>query len=130
MDAHCCCVWVTCAAVEASTRPSSLLGVIRSRFVTERIVDQKESNQALLFISLLYLSFFCFLFLLLPARLLFGWNTPEESSLLSESNKKFFVFHDWGVSVYEPQNCRLLHMIQSTDIMPGTQVSTLYRLVL
>ena len=37
-------------------------------------------------------------------------------------NKKFFVFHDWGVSVYEPQNCRLLHMIQSTDIMPGTQV--------
>ena len=50
----------------------------------------------------------------------------EESSLLSESNKKFFVFHVWGVSVYEPQNCRLLHMIQSTDIMPGTQVSTLY----
>jgi hypothetical protein len=50
----------------------------------------------------------------------------EESSLLSESNKKFFVFHDWGVSVYEPQNCRLLHMIQSTDIMPGTQVSTRY----
>lgn len=37
--------------------------------------------------------------------------------------KKFFVFHDWGVSVYEPQNCRLLHVIQSTDIMPGTQVS-------
>nr|CAH0112252.1 unnamed protein product [Daphnia galeata] len=48
-------------------------------------------------------------------------STPKESSLLSESNKKFFVFHDWGVSVYEPQNCRLLHMIQSTDIMPGTQ---------
>ncbi|XP_046440926.1 follistatin-related protein 5-like isoform X3 [Daphnia pulex] len=47
-------------------------------------------------------------------------STPK-SSLLSESNKKFFVFHDWGVSVYEPQNCRLLHMIQSTDIMPGTQ---------
>lgn len=36
-------------------------------------------------------------------------------------SKKFFVFHDWGVSVYEPQNCRLLHVIQSTDIMPGTQ---------
>ena len=42
---------------------------------------------------------------------------------MSEAGKKFFVFHDWGVSVYEPGNCRLLHMIQSTDIMPGTQVS-------
>lgn len=49
--------------------------------------------------------------------------SSAEESLQSESNKKFFVFHDWGVSVYEPQNCRLLHMIQSTDIMPGTQVS-------
>ena len=44
---------------------------------------------------------------------------------MNEAGKKFFVFHDWGVSVYEPGNCRLLHMIQSTDIMPGTQVSQL-----
>lgn len=130
MDAHCCCVWVTCAAVEASTRPSSLLGVIRSRFVTERIVDQKDLIKLFCLFPFCICLFFVSCFLFLPARLLFGWNTPEESSLLSESNKKFFVFHDWGVSVYEPQNCRLLHMIQSTDIMPGTQVSTLYRLVL
>ena len=62
--------------------------------------------------------FFCLFFL--PSLHCCDWT---EESLLSESNKKFFVFHDWGVSVYEPQNCRLLHMIQSTDIMPGTQVS-------
>ncbi|XP_076327229.1 follistatin-related protein 5-like isoform X1 [Tachypleus tridentatus] len=35
--------------------------------------------------------------------------------------KRFFVFHDWGVSVYDPENCRLYHQIQSTDIIPGTQ---------
>ncbi|KAG8172099.1 hypothetical protein JTE90_021816, partial [Oedothorax gibbosus] len=34
---------------------------------------------------------------------------------------RFFAFHDWGVSVYEPDNCRLYHQIQSTDVIPGTQ---------
>lgn len=53
-----------------------------------------------------------------------------EESLMQETNKKFFVFHDWGVSVYEPGNCRLLHMIQSTDIMPGTQVIVHHQLLL
>nr|XP_018913078.1 PREDICTED: follistatin-related protein 5-like isoform X1 [Bemisia tabaci] len=35
--------------------------------------------------------------------------------------RRFFTFHDWGVSVYEPSACRLYHQIQSTDIIPGTQ---------
>ncbi|XP_071050414.1 follistatin-related protein 5-like isoform X2 [Onthophagus taurus] len=35
--------------------------------------------------------------------------------------RRFFAFHDWGVSVYEPTACRLYHQIQSTDIIPGTQ---------
>ncbi|XP_063920258.1 follistatin-related protein 5-like [Zophobas morio] len=35
--------------------------------------------------------------------------------------RRFFAFHDWGVSVYEPSTCRLYHRIQSTDIIPGTQ---------
>ncbi|XP_076348907.1 follistatin-related protein 5-like isoform X2 [Tachypleus tridentatus] len=35
--------------------------------------------------------------------------------------RRFFTFHDWGVSVYDPDNCRLYHQIQSTDIIPGTQ---------
>jgi hypothetical protein len=38
--------------------------------------------------------------------------------------RRFFSFHDWGVSVYEPTACRLYHQIQATDIIPGTQVST------
>lgn len=37
--------------------------------------------------------------------------------------RRFFAFHDWGVSIYEPFTCRLYHRIQSTDIIPGTQVS-------
>jgi hypothetical protein len=37
--------------------------------------------------------------------------------------RRFFSFHDWGVSVYEPIACRLYHQIQATDIIPGTQVS-------
>ncbi|KAI4470268.1 follistatin-related [Holotrichia oblita] len=36
--------------------------------------------------------------------------------------RRFFAFHEWGVSVYEPSTCRLYHQIQSTDIIPGTQV--------
>ncbi|KAG8235846.1 hypothetical protein J437_LFUL015639 [Ladona fulva] len=35
--------------------------------------------------------------------------------------RRFFSFHDWGVSVYEPTACRLYHQIQATDIIPGTQ---------
>lgn len=35
--------------------------------------------------------------------------------------RRFFAFHDWGVSVYDPDNCRLYHQIQSTDVIPGTQ---------
>ncbi|XP_065160651.1 follistatin-related protein 5-like [Atheta coriaria] len=35
--------------------------------------------------------------------------------------RRFFAFHEWGVSVYEPTTCRLYHQIQSTDIIPGTQ---------
>lgn len=38
--------------------------------------------------------------------------------------RRFFSFHDWGVSVYEPTACRLYHQIQATDIIPGTQVTT------
>ncbi|XP_023220936.1 follistatin-related protein 5-like isoform X2 [Centruroides vittatus] len=34
---------------------------------------------------------------------------------------RFFVLHDWGISLYDPNNCRLYHQIQSTDIIPGTQ---------
>lgn len=35
--------------------------------------------------------------------------------------RRFFTFHDWGVAVYDPDNCRLYHQIQSVDIIPGTQ---------
>ncbi|XP_031783658.1 follistatin-related protein 5 isoform X2 [Nasonia vitripennis] len=35
--------------------------------------------------------------------------------------RRFFSFHEWGISVYEPSACRLYHQIKSTDIIPGTQ---------
>ncbi|CAG9819352.1 unnamed protein product [Phaedon cochleariae] len=44
---------------------------------------------------------------------------PTPSSPNEE--RRFFAFHDWGVSIYEPSTCRLYHRIQSTDIIPGTQ---------
>ncbi|KAJ8982694.1 hypothetical protein NQ317_013166 [Molorchus minor] len=44
---------------------------------------------------------------------------PSPSSPNEE--RRFFAFHDWGVSIYEPSTCRLYHRIQSTDIIPGTQ---------
>lgn len=44
----------------------------------------------------------------------------QPTPTLSEE-RRFFVFHDWGMSVYNPDNCRLYHQIQSTDIIPGTQ---------
>ncbi|KAJ8924834.1 hypothetical protein NQ315_000988 [Exocentrus adspersus] len=44
---------------------------------------------------------------------------PTPSSPNEE--RRFFAFHDWGVSIYEPSACRLYHRIQSTDIIPGTQ---------
>ncbi|XP_018495062.1 follistatin-related protein 5 [Galendromus occidentalis] len=36
-------------------------------------------------------------------------------------SRRFFAFHDWGISVYDPDNCRLYHQVQSVDIIPGTQ---------
>lgn len=42
----------------------------------------------------------------------------------ASEERRFFSFHEWGISVYEPSACRLYHRIQSTDIIPGTQVST------
>ncbi|KAL1494445.1 hypothetical protein ABEB36_010043 [Hypothenemus hampei] len=38
-----------------------------------------------------------------------------------DEEQRFFAFHDWGISVYDPATCRLHHMIQGTDIIPGTQ---------
>ncbi len=35
--------------------------------------------------------------------------------------RKFFVFHEYGIAVYEPSACRLHHQIHSTDLIPGTQ---------
>lgn len=35
--------------------------------------------------------------------------------------RRFFAFHDWGISVYDPDNCRLYHQVASVDIIPGTQ---------
>ncbi|XP_014246799.1 follistatin-related protein 5-like isoform X2 [Cimex lectularius] len=45
----------------------------------------------------------------------------EEPTPTPNEERRFFAFHDWGVSVYEPNACRLYHQIQSTDIIPGTQ---------
>lgn len=59
-----------------------------------------------------------------------GGVTRDISSLIVQEDptptapneeRRFFAFHDWGVSVYEPNACRLYHQIQSTDIIPGTQ---------
>ncbi|KAB7494853.1 Follistatin-related protein 5, partial [Armadillidium nasatum] len=38
-----------------------------------------------------------------------------------QQENRFFVFHDWGAAVYEPDECRLHHVIQGTDVIPGTQ---------
>ncbi|XP_026684231.1 follistatin-related protein 5-like [Diaphorina citri] len=45
----------------------------------------------------------------------------EPTPTAPNEERRFFSFHDWGVSVYEPTACRLYHQIQSTDIIPGTQ---------
>ncbi|KAG8190293.1 hypothetical protein JTE90_012583 [Oedothorax gibbosus] len=45
----------------------------------------------------------------------------QPSRTVPHLDHRFFAFHDWGVSVYEPDNCRLYHQIQSTDVIPGTQ---------
>ncbi|KDR16550.1 Follistatin-related protein 5 [Zootermopsis nevadensis] len=59
-----------------------------------------------------------------------GGMTRDISSLVVQEDptptapneeRRFFSFHDWGVSVYEPMACRLYHQIQATDIIPGTQ---------
>lgn len=38
-----------------------------------------------------------------------------------QQETRVFVFHDWGIAVYEPDECRLFHVIQGTDVIPGTQ---------
>ncbi|XP_012252708.2 follistatin-related protein 5-like isoform X2 [Athalia rosae] len=43
--------------------------------------------------------------------------TPTAAS----EERRFFSFHEWGVSIYEPSACRLYHQIKSSDIIPGTQ---------
>ena len=35
---------------------------------------------------------------------------------------QFFVFHESGIAVYDPTNCRIQHQILAKDIIPGTQV--------
>lgn len=35
--------------------------------------------------------------------------------------RKFFVFHEYGIAIYEPSACRLHHQIHGSDIIPGTQ---------
>ncbi|KAJ4433625.1 hypothetical protein ANN_15935, partial [Periplaneta americana] len=61
-----------------------------------------------------------------------GGMTRDISSLVVQEDptptapneeRRFFSFHDWGVSVYEPTACRLYHQIQATDIIPGTQAN-------
>ncbi|XP_042203130.1 follistatin-related protein 5-like isoform X4 [Homarus americanus] len=59
-----------------------------------------------------------------------GGMARDISSLIVQENpaptgeqqeSRVFVFHDWGVAVYEPDECRLFHVIQGTDVIPGTQ---------
>ncbi|XP_030759224.1 follistatin-related protein 5-like, partial [Sitophilus oryzae] len=45
---------------------------------------------------------------------------PTAQSPTNEEHR-FFAFHEWGISVYEPTTCRLHHHILGTDIIPGTQ---------
>lgn len=45
------------------------------------------------------------------------------------NDSQFFVFHERGISVYDPTNCRLQHQIQATDIIPGTQVITVLLMI-
>ncbi|CAL8127004.1 unnamed protein product [Orchesella dallaii] len=37
------------------------------------------------------------------------------------NESQFLVFHERGISTYDPENCRLQHQILATDIIPGTQ---------
>ncbi|XP_045617913.2 follistatin-related protein 5 isoform X3 [Procambarus clarkii] len=59
-----------------------------------------------------------------------GGMARDISSLIVQENpaptgeqqeSRVFVFHDWGIAVYEPDECRLFHVIQGTDVIPGTQ---------
>ncbi|XP_023245992.1 follistatin-related protein 5-like isoform X2 [Copidosoma floridanum] len=45
----------------------------------------------------------------------------EQPTPTPSEERRFFSFHEWGISVYEPSACRLYHQIKSTDIIPGTQ---------
>lgn len=53
-------------------------------------------------------------------------NTSKASNILSPAavlneERKFFVFHEYGVAIYEPSACRLHHQIHGSDVIPGTQ---------
>ncbi|CAG7822035.1 unnamed protein product [Allacma fusca] len=54
-----------------------------------------------------------------------GSTQGEDQDSLHEDSKDevngFFVFHEKGISIYDPNDCRLMHQIQATDIIPGTQ---------
>ncbi|XP_015590184.1 follistatin-related protein 5 isoform X2 [Cephus cinctus] len=39
----------------------------------------------------------------------------------ANEERRFFSFHNRGISVYEPSTCRLYHQIKSTDVIPGTR---------
>lgn len=45
----------------------------------------------------------------------------QPTPIAPSQEHRFFAFHDWGIAVYDPDNCRLYHQVQSTDIIPGTQ---------
>ena len=67
-------------------------------------VVQSESTTKFILQQSLYLCFlFCF------------------TSAGEQQESRVFVYHDWGVAVYEPDECRLFHVIQGTDVIPGTQ---------
>lgn len=41
------------------------------------------------------------------------------AALLTEE-QKFFVFHDYGIAIYEASACHLHHQIHGNDLIPGT----------
>jgi hypothetical protein len=54
-------------------------------------------------------------------------NFMLELFLVQINESQFFVFHERGISVYDPATCRTQHQIQGTDIIPGTQVKKLVK---
>jgi hypothetical protein len=45
----------------------------------------------------------------------------DPTPTMMANDRKFFVFHTHGISVYESSGCRLEHEIHGTDLIPGTQ---------